>query len=113
MNEDNGTAVSVDMNVGPLATSAGKIVRMSDMARLKDRRKRYQRMIARRQRAQITLANGKQVKSHFKRRDRVKPLAAKTLYRIQQIRNNWMHRIRHALSGVYSHIFRKDLNIKI
>ena len=45
---DNGLALGVDMNCGQVAASTGDLLRMPDMARLQARKRRYQRMVARR-----------------------------------------------------------------
>ena len=74
----NGAAVGVDMNVGQIATSDGHIHRMPDLSRLEPRRRRYQRMVARRRKG-----SG--------RRERAKTLLAKTSARIAAIRNDWQH----------------------
>ncbi len=48
--EDDGTAIGIDMNVGQVAASDGRLFHAPDTRRLEARRRRYQRMVARRRR---------------------------------------------------------------
>ena len=77
--EDDGMAIGVDMNAGQVATSAGRIHRLPDMRRLEARKRRYQRMVARRRRGS-------------RRRDRARQRLAKTARRIAMKRRDWQHR---------------------
>ena len=47
---ENGKTLGIDVNAGQYATSEGEIRRLPDLKRLESRKKRYQRMMARRRR---------------------------------------------------------------
>ena len=51
---ENGKLIGIDMNVGQFATSEGEIRRMPKLDRLEARHRRYQRMMARRQKPKKT-----------------------------------------------------------
>ena len=74
----NGLAVGVDMNARQVAASDGAIHRMPDVSRLEARRRRHQRMVARRRKGS-------------NRRERAKRLLAKTSARMAGIRGDWQH----------------------
>ncbi len=78
--EDDGSAIGVDTNAGQVADSDGRIYRLPDMGRLEARRRRYQRMVARRKRAS-------------KRREKAKARLAKTTRRIVNKRHDWQHHV--------------------
>ena len=96
---DNGLALGVDMNVGQVAVSTGDILRASDTSRLEARRKRYQRMMARRCRGS-------------KRRAVARHRAAKTSRRIATIHHNWHHHISRVLANSAGLVCIEDLKTR-
>ena len=96
---DDGTAVGMDRNVGQVATSEGKIIRLPSMDRLEARRRRYQRRMAR----QVKGSN---------RRGRTKAKLARTSRRIADIRANWAHRVSRNLADRYHAVVIEDLRTK-
>ena len=66
------------MNCGQVAASTGDLLRMPDMARLQARKRRYQRMVARRRKGS-------------KRRNLARHRLARTQRRIATIRHRWHH----------------------
>ena len=97
--EDDGLAIGVDRNVGQIALSTGDIIPLPDTSRLEARRKRYQRMIARR-------------KKGSNRRKRAVQLAARTSRAITNARKNWYHQTSRMLAETASEIVIEDLNTK-
>ncbi len=95
----NGRAVGVDMNVRQVATSDGVIHRLPDMARLEARRRRYQRMVARRQKGS-------------NRREKAKALLARTSARIAGIRNDWQHQASRRIADSAEVVCIEDLRTK-
>ena len=93
---DNGLAIGVDRNVRQVAVSTGDIVRSPDMTRLEARRKRYQRMIARRRKGS-------------NRRRRAGRMLAKTHRRIAKKRLDWHHRTTRQLADTAAEIVLEDL----
>ena len=77
--QDDGSLIGVDMNAGQVAASDGIIHRAPDMRRLEARKRRYQRMIARRKRGS-------------RRRERARQRLARTARRIAMKRRDWQHR---------------------
>ena len=96
---DNGLALGVDMNVGQVAVSTGDILRAPDTSRLEARRRRYQRMMARRCRGS-------------KRRAVARHRAAKTSRRIARIRHNWHHHVSRVLADTAGLVCVEALNTK-
>ena len=97
--EDDGTAIGVDMNAGQVATSDGRIHRMPDMARLEARKRRYQRMVARRKRGS-------------RRRERAKQRLAKTARRIATTRRDWQHQTSRRIADAAHTVAIEDLKTK-
>ena len=96
---DNGLAVGVDMNVGQVAVSTGDSLRAPDVSRLEARRKRYQRMMARRCKGS-------------KRRAIARDRASKTARRIACIRHNWHHHVSRTLADTAGLVCIEDLRPK-
>ena len=94
---DNGLAVGVDRNVKQVGLSTGDIVRMPDVSRLEARKRRYQRMIARRTKGS-------------NRRKRAVQLAAKTSRAIAQVRKDWNHQVSRQLASTAAEVIIEDLN---
>ena len=98
--EDNGLAVGVDRNVRQVAVSTGDIIRLPEKLKmLEARRRRYQRMMARRQKGS-------------NRRNKARHLAAKTSRKIVQVRKNWNHQTSRVLANTASEVILEDLNTK-
>ena len=96
---DNGLALGVDMNVGQIAISTGDILRAPDVSRLEARRRRYQRMMARRCKGS-------------KRRAVARDRAGKTARRIANIRHNWHHHVSRQLADSAGLVCIEDLRPK-
>ena len=83
---DNGKVIGIDMNVGQFATSEGQIRHMPDLEKLQARLRRYQRMMARRQKP-----NHKQGIKPSNRYLKAQRRAKKTSVKIRHTRSNWHH----------------------
>ena len=97
--DDDGTAVGVDMNVRQVATSDGQIYRMPDLSRLEARKRRYQRMVARRQKGS-------------KRRERARQMLAKASRRLATIRRNWQHQTTRHIANSGHTVVVEALNVQ-
>ena len=96
---DNGLALGVDMNCGQVAVSTGDLLRMPDMARLQARKRRYQRMVARRRKGS-------------NRRNLARHRLARTQRRIATIRHRWHHQTSRILAGTAGLLAIEDLKTK-
>ena len=96
---DNGLALGVDMNCGQVAASTGDLLRMPDMARLQARKRRYQRMVARRRKGS-------------NRRNLARHRLARTQRRIATIRHRWHHETSRILAGTAGLLAIEDLKTK-
>ena len=83
---DDETVCGVDMNVGQVAASDGRLFHAPDTRRLQARMKRYQRRLARQRRGS-------------RRRARTRLRLARTKRRIAQARRNWQHHVSRSLAG--------------
>ena len=83
---DDGSVVGLDMNVGQVAASDGRLFHAPDTRRLEARMKRYQRKLARQRRGS-------------RRRERTRLRLARTKRRIAQVRRNWQHHVSRSLAG--------------
>ena len=83
---DDGTVCGVDMNVGQVAVSDGRVFEAPDSRRLEARMKRYQRCLARQHRGS-------------RRRKRTRLRLARTKRRIACARRNWQHHVSRSLAG--------------
>ena len=95
--EDNGLAIGMDRNVGQVTTSTGDIIPLPDLVRLEGRKKRYQRMMARRQKGS-------------NRRKKARYLCAKTQQKIAHKRKDWCHQVSRVCADTASEIVVEDLN---
>lgn len=95
----NGKAVGVDMNVRQVALSTGEILRLPDMARLEARKRRYQRMVARRQKGS-------------RRRERAKAMLSKTSHRLANIRSDWQHQASRKIANQAETVCVEALRVK-
>ena len=98
---DDGRVLGVDMNCGQVADSDGGIHRLSldRLQRLEARKRRYQRMVARRRKGS-------------NRRALARHRLAKACCRIADIRHDWHHRTSKALAAKAGTIAVEALNIK-
>ena len=96
---DNGKSIGVDMNVGQVALSTGDILHLPDTSRLEARRKRYQRMMARRRKGS-------------NRRAKARHLYAITQRKIARIRHNWQHRVSRHLAEAAGTVVVEDLKVR-
>ena len=96
---DNGLALGVDMNCGQVAASTGDLLRLPDMARLQARKRRYQRMVARRRKGS-------------NRRNLARHRLARTQRRIATIRHRWHHQTSRVLAGTAGLLAIEDLKTK-
>ena len=95
--EDNGLALGMDRNVGQVAMSTGDVIPLPDLNRLEARKKRYQRMMARR----VKGSN---------RRKKARYLCAKTQRKIAHKRKDWCHQVSRVCAETASEIVVEDLN---
>ncbi len=96
---DNGTVVGVDFNCGQIATSDGVFHRMPNLVPLEARRRRYQRMMARR------------VKGS-KRYGVARHRCAKVSRKLAMIRGNWQHHATRELAEGSGAVVIEGLNTK-
>ena len=96
---DNGLALGVDMNCGQVAASTGDLFHLPDMARLQARKRRYQRMVARRRKGS-------------NRRNLARHRLARTQRRIATIRHRWHHQTSRILADTAGLLAIEDLNTK-
>lgn len=96
---DNGLALGVDMNCGQVAASTGDLLRMPDMARLQARKRRYQRMVARR-------------RKDSNRRNLARHRLARTQRRIATTRHRWRHDTSRTLADTAGLLAIEDLKTK-
>ena len=95
---DDGLAIGVDRNVGQVATSTGDIIHLPEKLKmLEARKRRYQRMMARR-------------KKGSNRRGKARHLMAKTSRKIAQVRKDWNHQTTRILANTASEIILEDLH---
>ena len=96
---DDGRVIGVDMNVGQVATSTGHILHQPNEVRLRARRRRYQRMMSRRQQGSS-------------RHRRAKRMHAKTTAKLANRRQNWHHKISRVITDSAHTVVIEDLNTK-
>lgn len=116
---DNGPPVGVDLNVGQVATTEGRIMRGPSLERLEARARRYQRRMSRRRRVPLRDAAGELrrnrkggvIKVNSGRRERMRVLLAKTRRKIAEARRNWHHHLSADLAGRFGTVVLEDLQI--
>lgn len=96
---DNGVAVGIDRNCGQAATSDGAIHRMPDVHCLEAKKRRYQRMMARR-------------KKGSKRRALARHRCAKVSRKLAMIRANWQHHVSRAIAEDYGTVVVEALHTR-
>ncbi len=94
---DNGIAVGIDRNVGQIGVSTGEIIDLPNTRTLEAKVKRYQRMMARRQKGS-------------NRRKKARYLCAKTQHKLANQRANWCHQTSRVLANTASEVVIEDLN---
>ena len=100
-------AVGIDRNVGQIALSDGTIYRAPDVEKKERRRKRYQRMMARRQKP----VRKKGIKASG-RYQKARRLAGRTSQKIKHINDNWTHQVSREIADQYSTVYMEDLKTK-
>lgn len=96
---DNGIVVGIDRNVGQIALSTGEIIRLPDTARLEAKRRRYQRIMARRTKGS-------------KRRNIARHRCAKANRKLAAVRKDWAHQVSRKIADAFSTVVMEDLNTK-
>lgn len=96
---DNGLAVGIDRNCGQVAASDGAIHRMPDMRCLEAKKRRYQRMMARR-------------KKGSRRRALARHRCAKAQRKIAMVRANWQHHVSRMVADDYGTVCVERLNTR-
>ncbi len=94
--------MGIDRNVGQVTCSNGVVYRLPDDERgrmLQCRKKRYQRMVARREKGS-------------NRRAKAKHLLGKTCQKIAKRRYAWSHHTSKAIADKYTTVYMEDLNTK-
>lgn len=97
--------VGIDRNVGQVTCSDGAVYRLEEDEKLAARKRRYQRMMSRRQKG-----NRKQGIKPSNRYLKAKLLHAKTQKRIVQARTNWCHHVSKEIAAKYNVVYLEDLN---
>lgn len=96
---DNGLAVGLDRNCGQVATSDGVIHAMPDVSRLDARKRRYQRMMARR-----VKGSGRRAVARHR--------CAKAQRSIAMVRAHWQHHISRVLADGYGTVVIEAIDTK-
>jgi len=99
--------VGIDRNIRNIALSDGTLHYMPQMDRLEARKRRYQRMMARRQ-----CGNRKQGIKPSNRYLKAKQLHARTQQKIVHERANWCHQVSREIADKYNVAYMEDLNTK-
>ena len=96
---DNGIAIGLDRNAGQVTVSDGRVFRHPDLVRLEARKRRYQRMMARR-------------KKGSRRRALARYRCAKTQRKIAMVRADWHHHVSRELADTAGTVVIEALNTK-
>ena len=99
--------VGIDRNVGQITLSDGQRYDLPVNAKLEARKRRYQRMMARRQ-----AGSRKQGIKPSNRYLKAKQLHARTQQKIVQARTNWCHHVSKEIAEKYNVIYLEDLNMQ-
>ncbi len=99
--------VGIDRNVGQIARSDGVVHYTPDLEKLEARKRRYQRMMARRQRG-----SRKQGVKPSNRYLKAKNLAARTQQKIVQARTDWCHQVSREIANKYNVAYFEDLDTR-
>ena len=98
-------SVGLDRNVGQVARSDGVVHYTPDIEKLEARKRRYQRMMARRQHG-----NRKQGIKPSNSYLKAKQLHARTYQKIVQTRTDWCHQVSREIANEYNVVYLEDLN---
>ena len=98
-------AVGIDRNVRQIACSDGEVYLLEEDEKLAARKRRYQRMMSRRQKG-----DRKQGIKPSNRYLKAKELHAKTQQKIVQQRTDWCHKVSKEIAGKYNLVYMEDLN---
>ena len=98
-------AVGLDRNVGQAARSDGVVYYTPDIEKLEAKKRRYQRMMARRQRG-----SRKQGIKPSNRYLNAKRLHARAHQKIVQARTDWCHQVSREIANEYNVVYMEDLN---
>ncbi|MXW54529.1 MAG: transposase [Gammaproteobacteria bacterium] len=96
---ENGLALGMDRNAGQVALSTGDIVPLTDLARHEARKRRYQRMMARRE-------------DGSNRKRKARHLVAKSSRKIARKRRDWCHQVSRMCADTASEVVIEDLDIR-
>lgn len=99
------TEVGIDRNVGQITLSDGQRYDMPVNDKLEARKRRYQRMMSRRQ-----AGSRKQSIKPSNRYLKAKQLHARTQQKIVQERTNWCHHVSKEIAEKYNVLYLEDLN---
>ncbi len=100
-------SVGLDRNVGQITCSDGIIHYTPDVSLLEARKRRYQRMMARRQRG-----SRKQGIKPSNRYLKAKRLHARAQQKIVQARTDWCHQVSREIANEYNVVYMEDLDTK-
>ena len=98
-------AVGLDRNVGQVTCSDGEVYSLPQNDRLEARKRRYQRMMSRRQ-----AGSRKQGIRPSNRYFKAKQLHARTQQKIVRQRTNWCHEVSKEIAAKYNVVYMEDLN---
>ena len=99
--------VGIDRNVGQVARSDGVVHYTPDLEKLEAKKRRYQRMMARRQRG-----SRKQGVKPSNRYLKAKNLGARTQQKIVQARTDWCHQVSREIADQYNVVYLEALDTK-
>ena len=98
-------AVGIDRNLRQVTLSDGGVYRLEEDVKLTARKRRYQRMMARRQ-----SGSRKQGIKPSNRYLKAKMLHARTQQKIMRQRTDWCHHVSKDIAGKYNLVYLEDLN---
>ena len=101
------TEVGIDRNAGQITCSDGQRYDLPASDKLEKRKRKYQRMMARRQ-----CGSKKQGIKPSNRYLKAKLLHARTQKKIVQARTNWCHHVSKEIAGKYNVVYLEDLETK-
>ncbi|MCY3987125.1 MAG: transposase [Gammaproteobacteria bacterium] len=94
---DNGLSVGIDRNVGQIALSTGWIIPLPDVSRLEARKRRYQRIMARR----VEGSRRRRIARHR---------CAKASRKLVMVRKDWSHQTSRMITDAFGTVVMEDLN---
>ena len=99
--------IGMDRNCGQVTLSDGKVYNVPNIAQLEARKRRYQRMMARRD-----AGCRKTKRKPSNRFMKAKWLHQKTSRKLRQIRDNWLHQVSREVANKYRLVYLEDLKTK-